>query len=249
MVLDNVSRTKAFLTHLSISLVIFLVLSFIIHQFWYPDIFFATDGGWQGIRIVLFVDMVLGPLLTLIVFKPGKPGLKWDLTMIGTLQFVCLLIGTYIVYNERPIALVYMDNSFYAVSREAFEMYGKDPSVLETYPGHYPKRAFVKLPENIEERKAKRRAQFSEGSLYVQTELFAPLEQHLSDIARYGLPLKEFIEMYSNRLSSGTVERLKPLSEQPHIKVYPFNTRHEPCYLVFDTQTGKAIMDVIPNQE
>ncbi|MCG6936115.1 MAG: hypothetical protein LJE73_09510, partial [Proteobacteria bacterium] len=74
--LQPISRWRAFLIHLGISLVIFLILAYIILIKWYPVPFFYTDGGWQGVRIVAAVDLVLGPLLTLLVYKHGKPGLK-----------------------------------------------------------------------------------------------------------------------------------------------------------------------------
>ena len=105
-------RFGAFGIHLGISALIFIGLAYLVLFQWYPDMFFTTDGGWQGIRIIILVDMVLGPLLTLIVFKPGKPGLKFDLTCIGVFQLVCLAAGTYLVYNERPLAMVYVDGQF-----------------------------------------------------------------------------------------------------------------------------------------
>ena len=111
--------------HLGISLVIFVPLSYLIVFEWYPDFFFATDGGWQGIRIVALVDLVLGPTLTLVVFKAGKPGLKFDLTLIGIFQAICLVIGVYIVYAERPIAMVYADGYFHSVTDVAETPYGE----------------------------------------------------------------------------------------------------------------------------
>ena len=49
------NRFGAFAVHLGISLVIFIILGYLILFHWYPDFFFASDGGWQGIRIVAFV--------------------------------------------------------------------------------------------------------------------------------------------------------------------------------------------------
>ena len=86
----KIPRINAFLIHLTISFIIFLVLAYLIVLHWYPLPYFHTDGGWRGIRIIAGVDLVLGPLLTLIVFKPGKPGLKFDLTLIGLAQAVAL---------------------------------------------------------------------------------------------------------------------------------------------------------------
>ena len=70
------SRFSAFAIHLLISFVIFIAITYLVVFKWYPDIFFDTDGGWRGMRIIIAVDLVLGPLLTLVVFKAGKPGLK-----------------------------------------------------------------------------------------------------------------------------------------------------------------------------
>ena len=39
---------------------------------------------------IFLVDVVLGPGLTLMVFKPGKPGLKFDMAAIVVLQMVAL---------------------------------------------------------------------------------------------------------------------------------------------------------------
>lgn len=68
------SRWKAAAIHFSISLLVFLFLLTLILWLWYPGILFSIDGGWSGLRLVIGVDLLLGPLLTLVVFKSGKPG-------------------------------------------------------------------------------------------------------------------------------------------------------------------------------
>ena len=93
----NMSRWQAFAIHLGISSLIFIGLAYLVFYHWYPDFFFDTDGGWEGMRIIVAVDLILGPCLTLIVFKAGKPGMKTDLIMIGVFQAVCLAAGVYVV--------------------------------------------------------------------------------------------------------------------------------------------------------
>jgi hypothetical protein len=39
---------------------------------WYPEFLFKTDGGWNGIRLIAGIDFIIGPTLTLIVYKAGK---------------------------------------------------------------------------------------------------------------------------------------------------------------------------------
>lgn len=83
MISQPQNRWQAFAVHIGINAVIFIVLAAIILFIWYPGFLFQTDGGWQGIRLIAGVDFIIGPMLTLIVYKLGKPRLKMDLMLIG----------------------------------------------------------------------------------------------------------------------------------------------------------------------
>jgi hypothetical protein len=144
------NRFGAFAVHLGISLVIFAVLGYLIVFHWYPDFFFASDGGWQGVRIVALVDLVLGPLLTLIVYKAGKPSLKFDLTTIAVIQAVALTAGVWVVYTERPIAMVFSDGSFTSMSADDYREVDQALPDLAPFAGN-PAWVSVVLPEDPRE--------------------------------------------------------------------------------------------------
>ena len=166
-------RWQACAIHFSISLAVFLVLLAIILRLWYPGILFSVDGGWAGLRIVVGVDLVLGPLLTLVVFKVGKPGLIFDLSCIVLAQISCMAAGMWIVYEERPIALVLAYDTFYSLASQEFEAFGKDPGMLEKFPGAYPKLIYTELPANdIQADIINLRSQFIGDPLYIQTDRY-----------------------------------------------------------------------------
>ena len=71
----RVSRKKAFAVHLLASSTVVSVVLAVIAFFWYPGDYFAMAGVWAALQVLIFVDVVLGPSLTLMLFKPGKPGL------------------------------------------------------------------------------------------------------------------------------------------------------------------------------
>jgi hypothetical protein len=58
------------------------------------------------VLLLVSVDIVLGPLLTLVVFRSGKRGLKFDLTLIAVVQSVALVYGLSVVLRSRPVFLV-----------------------------------------------------------------------------------------------------------------------------------------------
>lgn len=131
------NRWQAFAAHFAISLLIFFALLAIILFLWYPGALFNGAGGWQGIRIVVGVDLVLGPLLTLIVYnlttKPRRL-LYRDLFVVGCVQLSCLVAGVGIVYGERPVAVIYSIDKFYALKKSDFVANGKKPQELGLHP-------------------------------------------------------------------------------------------------------------------
>jgi hypothetical protein len=136
--------------HLGISVVIFLALVGVILLLWFPGALSTAAGGWDGIKLLIGVQLVLGPILTLVVYNTtSKPRrlLVRDLTTITVLQVSALMIGVYIVYNARPLAMVHVFDTFYAFSREDYIQSGDDPDKLDHFPGRYPKIFYVETPK------------------------------------------------------------------------------------------------------
>ena len=73
------SRWKAASIHCSISALVGLIVGFLLFGLWYPPPYFHAAGADELILLLVGVDLTLGPLLTLIVFRSGKRGLKFDL--------------------------------------------------------------------------------------------------------------------------------------------------------------------------
>jgi hypothetical protein len=100
------SRWKAASIHLGISVLIIGAIVGALILVWYPDGLFLAAGGSNIALILAAVDGVIGPLLTLIVFKAGKKSLRFDLTVIALLQLGALVYGMYTLWASRPVFLV-----------------------------------------------------------------------------------------------------------------------------------------------
>ncbi len=108
-------RITAFLTHLLISALIIGATMALIFLVWYPSPSFGYEGAIAPLKILVVVDLVLGPLLTLIIFKSGKKGLKFDLTLIACVQIAALLYGSYTIWSERPLYLSFAIDRFFLI--------------------------------------------------------------------------------------------------------------------------------------
>ncbi len=238
------SRWRAFFIHFAISFAVFVVLAYLVLRIWYPHIFFESDGGWQGMRIIVLVDLVLGPLLTLVVYKAGKPGLKFDLSAIATVQLLCLTAGVWIVYAERPIAMVYIDGQFTSMSAESYTQAGVDVPDLESIPGPYPKWVMVDLPDDVAAQHTIRRdALQNQRTLETLTQYYQPFDPLHPDVVSQAFDTRELQER-------DTVREVLPAWLEEHggttddYRFYPFGARYQYIYLVLDRETGH-VADVL----
>jgi hypothetical protein len=103
------SRLSAAGIHLMLSLAVAAAAAGLVFGIWYPYPYREISGGRELFSIVMAVDVVLGPLLTLTVFNRNKPTreLRRDLTMIGLLQLAALVYGLWTVSVARPVHLVF----------------------------------------------------------------------------------------------------------------------------------------------
>jgi hypothetical protein len=148
------SRFTASFVHLLLSAVLLAILISIVIFVWYPGALMFAGGAEQGLKIVIAVDLILGPLLTLVVYNLNKPRkeLIRDLAIIAIFQFSCLFVGMSLVYEQRPIAVVYSGNDFYILDQQQVEKHEIEMTILDSIEGRYPKIIFEKPPLNENER-------------------------------------------------------------------------------------------------
>lgn len=104
------TRWRASLLHLGLSALVGLGFAALTRFVWYPGPFFELSGAIGLLTILVPVDVLIGPLLTLIVFKSGKPSLRFDLTVIALLQASALMYGAWVIAEARPVYVVFFGN-------------------------------------------------------------------------------------------------------------------------------------------
>ena len=137
--LTEYNRYQAFAVHMSISLVIFFILLVCITQYWYPGILFDVGNGWKAIGMIVGIDLILGPLLTFIVFNHNKGTLKFDLWVIALIQTAALAYGAWTIHQTRPVALAFINTSFMTIfaSSDIAEEIEKRANLLKTNELYY----------------------------------------------------------------------------------------------------------------
>lgn len=122
---------------------IFLSLVFFI---WYAYPFNITEGVGDIVYMMAGIDIVLGPLLTLVVFNTAKKSLKFDLSIIGLMQIAALVYGGYVIYSERPAWIAFAKDRFEVVGIMEIDASKIPDKRLSVGVFDRPKMVFVELP-------------------------------------------------------------------------------------------------------
>lgn len=107
-------RIQASVAHFALSLVIALLTASLVFGIWYPYPYREVSGGRELFLLVVAVDIVLGPLITLAVFTRTKlwPELRRDLVVVVLMQLAALSYGLWTVSLARPVHMVFEYDRF-----------------------------------------------------------------------------------------------------------------------------------------
>ena len=132
------NRVRASAIHLSISIVLAVMAALLVFGVWYPYPYREISGGRELFLLVVGVDVIIGPLLTLAIFNLKKPRgeLLRDLAIIGLLQLGALAYGLWTVAAARPVHLVFEIDRFRVVHAIDVppELLAKAPADLQHLP-------------------------------------------------------------------------------------------------------------------
>ena len=104
--------------HLAASALIAVACAALVFGLWYPYPYSDLASGRELFALLISVDLVAGPLLTLIVYNPKKPRRElWrDVGTVIVLQLAALGYGLHIVAQARPVFLAFEGDRFRVVA-------------------------------------------------------------------------------------------------------------------------------------
>ena len=242
MIFSDVTRRQAFSIHLVLSACIFVVLSYLIVFHWFPGFYFHLDGGIRAIATIFFVDVVLGPGLTLLVFKPGKKGLKFDMAMILLLQFSALVWGVNNVYTERSGTAVFYWGKFTCLAQNVTN--DIDMTAILAGPSGSQRLSFLQRPDTAEGVHDYVTESFKHGTseIYYFGEMVVALDDQVaSRLENYKLDISKLSE--KSELSAKGIEAYRDahLDDVEFIKLVPLSCRFGSAIAVYDMRQLKII--------
>jgi hypothetical protein len=253
----RMTRWHAAGIHLLVSAVIALVIVWLMLAVWFRPPMFAAMGADRLLMILLAVDLVIGPLLTLIVFNTAKKSLRADLTVIAVLQVIALAYGVSVAFNARPVFMVFNVDRFDVVA--AAELASEDLRKVTIadfrVPLSGPKPIAAKMPQDKSEKEAVLFSSATGGKdVHQMPQHYVPYTELAADVIKYAKPIEEL-----KRLNAGVAKSAKATAEiddffrsrnlDPKVHAFlPLKARHEDMAVVIDSKSAaiQGILRVAP---
>ena len=105
-------RERAGVIHLALSAAVAVAVFVPIYFVWYPGVLFGAAGGLRLFLLIAGINVAIGPLITFLIFVPGKRGLVFDLWVIAILQIGALGYGVWVLFDSRPAYIVFVKDRF-----------------------------------------------------------------------------------------------------------------------------------------
>lgn len=230
------TRIKAALSHLFLSIIIFSGVIAALLFIWYPPPYFTASGGWQGLKIAAGVDLVLGPLLTLIIFDltKSRKKLMGDLMVIALLQLTALGWGVYAIYSQRPVAVVFWEHEFMTIPAMAIEEQQISLDELDQFGLQNPPLIYAEKPKELEALRAlSKRIKEARIPPHHDLELYKPLADFFDEIVPFQLNMPKILERNTdvrNQLDKILANKGR---QQEYYYYFPLRSKYHNIILLF----------------
>lgn len=234
---------KAALLHLGLSAFVALVSIALVFQVWYPGELSAAQGVSRIVLLMIGVDVVVGPLITAVVFDANKKGIHFDITVIAAMQTAALLYGMNAIHGGRPVYVVFNVNRFDVVALQdvSLESLAKVPSGLE--PSRWrPRFVAAKLPDDPTKRSDLLFSSLEGGPDLPQLpEYYVPLQNERTAMLAKLHPLNELKK--TNGMSEADWRRLLEGLGQEENKVgyLPLSANEKDGAVILDRSSAEII--------
>lgn len=231
--------------HLGISLCVAVFAAALVFGLWYPYPYGEISGGRELFFLVVAVDVIMGPLITLAIFNRAKPRreLLIDFTVVGLLQLAALGYGLWTVFAARPVHLVFEYSRMtvvHAIDVDA-DLLAKAPTSLQKLPVTGPTVIALRRFKNPAEQFDATTAALKGFPLAARSDLWQAYEPVRADVLKEAKPVAELRARFSNQAAQ--IDRAIAATGKPvtDLRYLPLLSRKTAWTVLLDTTTAEPL--------
>ncbi len=238
-------RLRASGIHLAISLCVAMLAAVVVFGLWYPYPYREISGGRSLFMLVVSVDVVMGPLITLIIFNSAKPRreLMMDFSIVALLQLAALSYGLWTVFVARPVHLVFEYSRMSVVHAIDIDpaLLAKAPTDLQRLPLAGPTPIALRPFKNQAESFDATMAAVGGAPLSARSDLWQPYANSAADILRESKPASDLHTRFPEKAAQ-IDEAIKGSGKpEAQLRYLPLVGRNNAWTVLLDAQTAEPV--------
>lgn len=236
--------------HLLMSALVAAVAAGLVFGVWFPYPYRELVGGRELFLIVVAVDVVCGPLLTLVLFNhlKSRRELALDLSIVAVIQLAALAYGLHTVVEARPVYLAFEVDRFRAVTMADVQRDKLHPEMggLHAIGWTGPRVIGVRQPKNNEE--MMRSLDLSLGGIdpAVRPDWWVPYEEVRSRVLAKSRPVSELREKRPDQRSLIDASISESGLQEAQLRWLPITSFQSTGWVAFVDATSAEIKSFAP---
>ena len=235
------TRAKVFRIRLTATAFVLLLAVAVVRLLWYPGGYFAISGVSTLLLVLIGVVVILGPGLSAVVYKPEKPGLRFDLIVIACVEIAVIAWAMFEICDRRPAFTVFAVDRFEVVTRSEVDLEPLTDSNLATRHGHMPRLIYAELPSD-----PKIMNQLIDDTVFLgiadidrRPEFWKPYARGVSAVKARARPLSQFLTLSDDL--SGPVKRWLARRNASDYAYLPIRARGGDAIMIIHADVGYPV--------
>ncbi len=238
-------RLKASCIHFVISFFVLSLVSVALFAFYYPGLLGVASGVLSVFGLLIVVDLILGPLITFVIFNKNKRWLKLDISIVISVQLMALVYGLWILFSVRPVFIVFNIDRFdvvYANEVSAQSLARVSNSAFAKIPIWGPEYVGARLPQDqVAAKEVVMNAISGGDDLSQLPEYYVSFESISKDIIQNVRSLEDLKKYNKSNLSEVDALRERYLSKIDNIGYIPLKAKISDLTVIVDRSTGSIL--------
>ncbi len=237
-------RFRAGLIHLALSAAIAALVFLPIYFYWYPDVLFESAGGRDLFMLIVGVDVTVGPLITFVIFVPGKRGLMFDLVVIAIMQSAALAYGVYVLFESRPAYIVFVKDRYELIRANQFPEGELEKAHAKGYDNLSftgPRLVGARMPDDIDEKFRIMISGFGGVDLQGYPRYYVPYDEVRPDVRAAGQPLEVLRRRNPQRAPEIAAELAALGRKEDEVRWLPLRAGKADLAVFVSAKTGEVL--------
>lgn len=237
-------RMRASGIHLGLSMLVAVLAALLVLGLWYPYPYREISGGAHLFLMVVSIDVILGPLITLAVFNRSKlrSVLIRDLAAVVAVQLAALSYGLWVVSVARPVHLVYEFDRFSVVHAIEVppELVDRTQADVHALPWTGPTVLAVRPFENEKEKVETTMMALQGLPVSVRADLWQPYAQARLRVLAAAMPLTDLNRRFPQQSEQIAAAVAKSGAREDGLRYLPLVSRQAFWTVLLDANTAEV---------